>query len=158
MKKGLVRSKHNKVISGVCGGIGEYFNVDPTIIRLGFVIATVLSGGAGLFAYIVAFFIMPEADGNNAGNFTDYTQSVFNDDYDPDKDFSSVLGDDEEYMRKDYRGNKAFVGICLIVLGVVFLAKEYLKKYIHIDFKILGPLLLIGIGALIVFKGGRRLP
>jgi len=41
MKNGLVRSKYDRVISGVCGGIGEYFNIDPTIVRLGFVIATV---------------------------------------------------------------------------------------------------------------------
>jgi len=35
MKNGLVRSKYDRVISGVCGGIGEYFNIDPTIVRLG---------------------------------------------------------------------------------------------------------------------------
>ncbi|WP_265443941.1 PspC domain-containing protein [Acetivibrio straminisolvens] len=154
MRKGLVRSSHNKVISGVCGGIGEYFNVDPTIVRLGFVIATVLSGGAGLFAYIVAIFIIPEGDGSSTQNFTDFAQSGFNNHYDPDRDFSSTLGDDEEYIRKDYQGNKTFIGICLIVLGLVFLV----KPYIRIDFRILGPILLIGIGALIVFRGGRRLP
>jgi len=54
-------------------GIGEYFNIDPTIVRLGFVIATVLFSGLGLFAYIVAIFVIPEAD-SAANGFTDYAQ------------------------------------------------------------------------------------
>ena len=57
--KELRKSKANKKIAGVCGGIGEYFNVDPTIIRLGFVALTFMFGG-GLFAYVLASIIMPE--------------------------------------------------------------------------------------------------
>ena len=57
MKK-LVRSKNNRMICGVCGGIGDYLNVDPTVIRL---VAVVLGlSGSGLLAYIVAAVIMPE--------------------------------------------------------------------------------------------------
>ena len=47
------------MICGVCGGIGEYFNIDPTIIRLIFVLF-VFGVGSGLLAYIVAAIIMPE--------------------------------------------------------------------------------------------------
>lgn len=57
--KRLYRSKKNRIIAGVCGGIGEYFNVDPTIIRLLWVILT-LMGGAGILAYIIAWIIIPE--------------------------------------------------------------------------------------------------
>ncbi|MEE1243136.1 PspC domain-containing protein [Frisingicoccus sp.] len=57
MKK-LYRSKRNRMICGVCGGIGEYLDVDPTIIRL---VALVLGfSGTGLFVYIVAAIIMPD--------------------------------------------------------------------------------------------------
>ncbi len=57
MKK-LYRSSRDKMLCGVCGGIGEYFNVDPNAVR----IVTVLLGfiGAGIIAYIVAAFILPE--------------------------------------------------------------------------------------------------
>ena len=57
MKK-LVRSTKNRMICGVCGGIGEYLNVDPTVIRL----ITVVLGlsGSGLLAYIIAAIIIPE--------------------------------------------------------------------------------------------------
>ena len=52
VKKKLYRSKKNKMIAGVCGGIAEYFDIDPTLVRLlGLVL--VLSGGAGVIAYII---------------------------------------------------------------------------------------------------------
>lgn len=60
MKK-LFRSTENRVICGVCGGIAEYFDVDPTLIRLGWVLLTVCSFGTGLLAYFIAAIIMPDA-------------------------------------------------------------------------------------------------
>ena len=59
MMKQLRKSNTNKKIAGVCGGIGEYFGIDPTLVRLGFV-ALSLFGGGGLVVYIIAAIIMPE--------------------------------------------------------------------------------------------------
>ena len=56
--KRLYRSNTEKKIFGVCGGIAEYFNVDPTLIRLG-VVAIALMFGTGLLAYLIAAFVMP---------------------------------------------------------------------------------------------------
>ena len=53
MIRRLYRSKKDKIIGGVCGGIAEYFNVDPVIIRLLWVVA-VLMWGAGILAYLIA--------------------------------------------------------------------------------------------------------
>lgn len=59
--KQLFRSKTNKVIAGICGGIGEMVNIDPTIIRLLVIFATVITGLLpGIITYIVAIFIVPE--------------------------------------------------------------------------------------------------
>lgn len=58
MKK-LYRSRKNRKIAGVCGGIAEYFGWDPTIVRLGAVIMTIL-WGAGFWAYIIAWAVVPE--------------------------------------------------------------------------------------------------
>lgn len=58
-KKRLYKSSTNKVLCGVCGGIGEYFDVDPTIVRL-ICITLIFGWGSGLLAYIVAAVIMPE--------------------------------------------------------------------------------------------------
>ena len=57
--KKLYRSKKNRVIAGVCGGIGEYFNIDPTIIRLLWILL-IFAGGSGILAYIIAWIIIPE--------------------------------------------------------------------------------------------------
>lgn len=57
----LYRSKKNRIIAGVCGGIGEYFKVDPTLIRLLWLLISILSAGAGgVVAYIIAWVIIPE--------------------------------------------------------------------------------------------------
>lgn len=56
--KRLYRSSTNCMIAGVCGGIGEYFNIDPTLVRLAWVIFSVL-GGSGILAYIIAAIIIP---------------------------------------------------------------------------------------------------
>ena len=60
MKK-LCKSNTNKKICGVCGGIAEYLNADPTLIRLAFVVIS-MAAGTGLLAYIAAALIMPEAN------------------------------------------------------------------------------------------------
>ena len=59
MKKRLYKSSTDKKVCGVCGGIANYFVVDPTVIRLIWVIFT-LAGGSGLIAYIIAAIIMPD--------------------------------------------------------------------------------------------------
>ncbi len=59
MKK-LSKSNTNKKICGVCGGIAEYLNADPTLIRLAFLLVTAM-GGSGILAYFIAAMIMPEA-------------------------------------------------------------------------------------------------
>ena len=60
MKK-LCKSNTNKKICGVCGGIAEYLNADPTLIRLAFVLISALAG-SGIAVYFIAALIMPEAE------------------------------------------------------------------------------------------------
>lgn len=70
--KTLMRSKSNRQISGVCGGLGEYLGIDPTIIRLIWVVAA-LAGGSGVLLYIAAACIIPEETGeyNDESAFKD---------------------------------------------------------------------------------------
>ncbi|MEM1485063.1 PspC domain-containing protein [Oscillospiraceae bacterium PP1C4] len=58
MKK-LYRSETNKMLCGVCGGIGDYFDIDSTLVRLGWVVFSCL-GGAGLLAYLIAAIVIPK--------------------------------------------------------------------------------------------------
>ncbi len=148
MVRKLRRSKHDKVLAGVCGGIAEYFNLDSTIIRLGFVLMA-FSGGLGVLAYIVGIFIMPEKESYKPSNFYEEDSDV----YDSEKDFTQVMGDTMDTKTHDPQRSKTFVGISLILLGVLFLAKEYIPR---IDFVQLTPVLLVLIGVFIVFKNGRK--
>ena len=59
MTKKLFRSLENRKIAGVCGGLGEYFDIDPTIFRLLWVVMT-LGFGGGIVAYILAWIVVPE--------------------------------------------------------------------------------------------------
>jgi len=62
MEKKLYRSRTSRMLAGICGGLGEYFGVDPTIVRLVWVIASVFVAGIpGVLAYLIAWLIIPEA-------------------------------------------------------------------------------------------------
>lgn len=98
MKK-LTRSKSNKIISGVCGGIGEFFGVDPTLIRVAFVLLGISTSTTSFIViYLVSTIIIPEDDG-----------IIYQDDVSNTKD-NSIL----------------FMGIGLIVLGTILLARGYI--------------------------------
>lgn len=58
MKKRLYKSNREKMLDGVCGGIAEYFDLDPTVIRLAWVVFCAL-GGCGILAYIIAAIVIP---------------------------------------------------------------------------------------------------
>jgi len=58
--KRLYRSRKDKVIGGVCGGIAEYLDVDSVVVRLIWAIVTLLSMGMGILAYLIAWVIIPE--------------------------------------------------------------------------------------------------
>ncbi len=64
--KRLFRSKKDRMLGGVCAGLGEHLDVDPTVIRLIWAVVTVLSMGTGLIVYLLAWIIIPEED--TAGN------------------------------------------------------------------------------------------
>ena len=57
--KKLYRSRENAMLAGVCGGIGEYFDIDPTLVRLAWVVLG-FCGGVGIWAYIISSVIIPQ--------------------------------------------------------------------------------------------------
>ena len=57
--KRLYKSRDNRMISGVCAGIAEYFGIDPTLVRLAWVVFSLL-GGSGVLGYIIAAIVIPE--------------------------------------------------------------------------------------------------
>ena len=79
MEKKLYKSSTDKKISGVCAGIAEYLGTDSTLIRLAWVLLT-LVGGAGILAYIIAAIIIPECPFNNNDQYNNnqYNNNQYN--------------------------------------------------------------------------------
>ena len=60
--KKLYRSQRDRKLAGICGGLGDYFNCDPTLVRVAWVIAAFFSAGIALFFYLVLIFVIPNED------------------------------------------------------------------------------------------------
>lgn len=59
-EKKIYRSNNDKMLAGICGGLGQYFNIDSSIIRIGWVLATFFSVGLGILVYVILIFVFPE--------------------------------------------------------------------------------------------------
>lgn len=152
MKK-LYRSRKDRVLFGVCGGIGEYLGVDPVIIRLIFVILA-LSGGMGIALYIIAFILIPDEtdlrnkkDSAKTKNKSSEKKSEF------EETIESVAHEirTEFENKKDFTGEK-IMGIILIFLGSMLLLQRFFPGF---SLRILGPIMLIFIGLLLLGLTGR---
>ncbi|HNQ25805.1 MAG TPA: PspC domain-containing protein [Methanoregulaceae archaeon] len=64
--KRLYRPKTERLLGGVCSGIGQYFDTDPNLIRIVWVVLTLLSIGVGVIAYLIAWLIIPEEEDDRA--------------------------------------------------------------------------------------------
>jgi phage shock protein C len=104
MDKKLYKSSNDKVLAGVCGGIGEYFAVDSVIIRLLWVVFTLI-GGAGLIAYIIAAIIIPSNPSYNSSE-NSYTRES-----DPA---------DHTERRQSNRNTSLVLGVILVLFGHLF--------------------------------------
>lgn len=71
--KKLYKSRSNKILCGVCGGVGEYIGLDPVLVRIIFLLLCFAVGG-GLILYIIAAIIMPKEPDDMGANYTDYTE------------------------------------------------------------------------------------
>jgi phage shock protein PspC (stress-responsive transcriptional regulator) len=67
MKKRLTKSRNNVVISGTLAGLAEYFGIDPTIVRIGYVVISLLGIGSPVLLYIILMAIIPKASSNGGG-------------------------------------------------------------------------------------------
>ncbi len=125
MVRRLYRSKKNSIIGGVCGGIAEYFEIDPTLVRL-LAILIVFLGGIGVVGYIIAWIIIPQ----NPEQADEEGKYYFH-------------SDDEKGEHKNI-----WSGVILIFLGLFFLIRSIFPNFILTKF---WPLILVivGIGLII---------
>lgn len=147
MRERLYRSRDERVLFGVAGGIGDWLNIDPTLVRIVFALL-VITGGFGLLLYIVLAFVIPEEPPLAAG-----TAAAAGDEAAPVSGGSWT--DDRAAERaarrmaragNDGRGVVVF-GAVLILIGAWFLLRRFIPS---IDGDLLFPVLLIGIGGVLL--------
>ncbi|MHB1132327.1 MAG: PspC domain-containing protein [Chloroflexota bacterium] len=156
----LERSRKERQLAGVCGGLGRYFDTDPVIWRLGFVLVT-LMGGAGLLAYIVLAIVLPEEP--RASVVPGTTGATLGEDAEPLatsggatedlRDWSETRYDSLEDLERRQR-NRQMGGLVLIGLGVLFLLSN-LNVFWWLDWGRLWPAVLIVIGLALLLNQRR---
>ncbi len=143
--QGLYRSETNKVIAGVAGGLGEYFNVDPTIIRILFVLMTVF-GGSGIIIYLVLWLIIPSRN-TNPSDSKDAIRSNLED----MKSTTQTFAHNISKSSKDGKDNSKFWwALFIIIAGFLFLLNNY--GLLEVDLEKLWPLALIIFGLAIILR------
>ncbi|MFC2101236.1 PspC domain-containing protein [Bacteroidota bacterium] len=137
----LLRSRKERIIAGVAGGMGEYFHIDPIIIRILFVVFTLFAGG-GLLAYIILWIITPEGE----MQFTKLNQEHIDNE---NTSFDKTRQDNQSQSPK-YKGQGNIIGgVILITLGSLFLVDQFVPR---INFGDLWPVILIVIGVALLFN------
>ncbi len=147
MERRLYRSRKNRVIAGVAGGLGEYFDIDPVFVRVIFVVAT-LAGASGLLAYVILWIVVPKErlvfETNPSSTEGEAKMSEGN----------SGQGQFDNYAGRRHRHNGSFTGgLILVVIGGLFLADNYLP---HFSFSDTWPLILVAIGVGLIANSVRH--
>lgn len=144
--KKLQRSKTNRVISGICGGMGEYLNIDPIFFRILFVIF-LFAGGASILLYIVLIFVIPEGEGKNP--IESGKEEI--------KDFADKAKQEAQKIAAQTKGGniittaRVIIGLMVILIGLVVLFRQiFPMSWFRWD--IFWELAIIAVGLIIVLK------
>lgn len=136
MTKKLCRVPRGKIVAGVCVGLGEYFDIDPVLIRALFVVAA-FSGGVGVLTYVALWVIMPEESRVSS----------------PSSAAQQSGSELDEGVVAEKRKSSVVVGLALVSVGFFFLIRQLVPA---LDFKFVLPIALIAVGAFIVIRAFRN--
>lgn len=150
MAKKLYRSRKDKMIGGVAGGLAEYFDVDPTLVRIVFII-TLFLGGSGVLAYIILWIVVPEEPyiytSTGSATNTDSSTASSSGEQKSSGESNSAAYQQAYEEQKTRRRNVG--AIILIIIGVLFLANNFIPRF---DFGDYWPLILIALGLGLLLK------
>ena len=142
MSKRLERSRTNRVIAGVCGGLGEYLDIDATFVRVAIIVLTVI-GGVGILVYIVLLVLMPLP--GESPMFGPASGAVTT----GDATTPAVVDPAAAERRRNA------VGILLVAVGAIFLLGN-LGLFRGLDWKYIWPLVIIALGVFLIAQRTRR--
>jgi phage shock protein C len=140
--KQLRRSNTNKVIAGVCGGLGEYFDIDPSIVRILFVLFTFF-GGSGFLLYIVMWLVMPVDESKPL------TKEGISNTVDEMKDRANEVM--SNIRSRDTSKDNSWIAFLLLAIGILFLFRNFgVLQIFNVDRA--WPLVLVVIGIVLLYK------
>lgn len=142
----LYRSETNKMIAGVAGGLGEYFEIDPTIIRIIFIILALFQG-SGVLIYIVMWVILPVHSRLSSNNETTVKDNI-EDIKTRAKSFAHSINVGKNTNSGDSR---FWWAILIIALGFFFLFRNF-GIFEALDLEKFWPVILIGLGLLFILR------
>lgn len=159
MEKRLYRSRTDRMIWGVCGGLAKYFAIDPVIVRLIFILL-VFAGGLGIIAYIILAIVVP-AEGTKAAepreavkeNVEEMRQTAVQLGSDLRTTFAGEGKPEEE--AQIHRRRRTALGIILIVVGALFLIATF-NIFWWFQWSRFWPLILIAIGIFLIISFRRK--
>lgn len=155
MAKRLYRSRKNSVIAGVCGGIAEHFDIDPTLVRIVAVISIFING-IGLIAYIIGWIFIPQNPVSLTEEKPDKQKEKTGTIKEKIENVASEIGKEirGDSDKTGHKNNLALVGgLILICLGLLFLASNFFPWF---GFVKLWPFLLIILGVVILAGGFQK--
>ena len=152
MAKKLYRSTSDAMLGGVCGGLGEYFDIDSNLVRLVFIILAA-PGGLGVFTYLALWLIVPEADSDERSSLGDRIR----DGTDEIVDRARKIGDTFRAESRTSPTAAALVGIALVLVGIGFLLRNLGVAWLRwISIGTLWPALIILVGVAFLWRWMRR--
>jgi len=160
MEKKLYRDELNKKLAGVCAGLAEYLSVDVTIIRVLFLLTLIFKGGGGL-VYIVLWIVLPKKPYHLNNPHVDYTVPPMSEPFNPFRAGTPPFnpGGVPPFAVKPQKNSSAglIAGIALVLFGSFFLL-EQLDVIPFLSFHDVWPVILIIMGAVIIFSGIEKKP
>ena len=152
MNSKLYRSRTDRMVAGVCGGLGAYIRLDPTIIRLAFVLLA-LGNGVGVILYLVLWFIIPY-EGEGEPGASDTIRAGANEIAERARQAGQEL---KQALGGPNPQAALVVGAALVVLGTIFLIDNLNLPWLRwVRFDVLWPVLLIVGGALLIYRRTRH--
>ena len=152
MNRRLYRSRTDTVLGGVAAGLADYLNADPVLVRIAWAILVPITSGAALLAYVVAWIVIPEEPSSGAAAMSSDEEAAAHADVAAARMPGSSAPVTDTAPRNEGRAGLV-VGIGLVLIGLWFLVREYLPP---IDWSLVWPAILIGIGVLILVTSARR--